>query len=130
MRLYPVVPRVRQEFKGVKRVTLPSQVMSIQEMFRRFVRREPLPLEKKGVYIETDYDLEKISSMDMVERDELLDELREKTKAAEAKAKKAIKDKADKDAAALKARDEKAEADMRARIEKEKQSDPKSGVSN
>jgi len=122
--LYPVVPRVRKMFDGVKRCTLPSQVMSIAEMFRRFVRREPLPAEKHGIYVESDYDLEKVAAMDRVDQDLVLSEMREKTMAAEAKVKKAQKAKAEKEAADLKARDEKAEADMRARIEK--QSDPKS----
>lgn len=114
-------------FDGVKRVTLPNQCMSLQEMFRRFVRREPLPMEKKGVYLETDYDLEKVATLDRVEQDEVLAEMREKTEAAEAKVKKAIKAKEEKEAAAKKAADDAAEADMRARIEKQK--DPKSGVS-
>jgi len=127
LRLYPVVPRVRQDYSKVKRCTIPGQVMSIQEMFGRFVRREPLPVEKKGVYVESDYDLEKVAAMDRVDQEVILEEMKEKTKAAEAKVKKAEKAKADKEAAAIKQRDEEAAADMRAKLEK--QNDPKVGVS-
>jgi len=88
-RLYPDVPRVRQMFKGVKRVTIPGQCMSLAEMFRRFVRREPLPVEKQAIYVESDYDLEKVSTMDRVDQEVILEEMKEKTKAAEAKIKKA-----------------------------------------
>lgn len=75
--LYPAVPRVRRMFDGVKRTTLPNQCMSLQEMLRRFVRREPLPSAKDGVYIEGDYDLEKIVKMDRVEQDEILEAVKE-----------------------------------------------------
>jgi len=99
-RLYPVVPRVRQSFAGVKKVTVPGQCMSLAEMFRRFVRREPLPVEKKGLYLESDYDLEKVATLDRVDQEVVLEEMREKTKAAEIKLKKAQKAKAEKEAAA------------------------------
>lgn len=77
IQLYPGVPRVRRMFDGVKRVTLPNQCMSLSEMLRRFVRREALPAAKDGVYIETDYDLEKVSKMDRVEQDEIISELKQ-----------------------------------------------------
>lgn len=96
--LYPGVaarPRVRQMFVGVKRVTVPGQAMSLKEMFRRFVRREPLPVEKKGTYLESDYDLEKVSTMDRVEQEEVLAEMRSKTEAAEGRVKAARKKVAD-----------------------------------
>lgn len=75
--LYPAVPRVRRFFVGVKRCTLPNQCMSLAEMLRRYVRREPLPAAKDGVYVETDYDLEKLTKMDRVEQEEVLTEIKE-----------------------------------------------------
>lgn len=72
-----------------KRLTLPNQCMSLQEMFRRFIRRESLPVEKRGVYIEGEHDLEKLAQLDRVEQDEILDQLKAD---AEAKKQKAIKE--------------------------------------
>lgn len=86
--LYPPYVRHRRMAEG-KKFTLPDQCMSLAEMFRRFVRREPLPVEKQGVYIESDYDLEKVANMDRLEQEEVLSEMREKTQAAEAKVKSA-----------------------------------------
>lgn len=62
-----------------KRRTVPNSAISLQEMLRRFIRREPLPVEKQGVYVEGQYDLEKIGSLDRVEQDELLSVLRSDT---------------------------------------------------
>lgn len=100
--LYPDVPRRRRLFTGVKRVTLPSQCMSLAEMFRRFVRREPLPAEKNGFFQEGPYDLEKVVHMDRVEQEEILSELKEQNAGRKAKAEAAIA-KAEKAAAELEA---------------------------
>lgn len=86
-RLYPVVARRRQDFTGVKRVTIPNQTMGLKEMFKRYVRREPLPLEKEGIYVESDYDLEKVAKMDRVDQDEILSEMKAKSEALEAQIK-------------------------------------------
>lgn len=118
--LYPVVPRVRQVKFG-KRVTVPNQAMSLREMLKRFVRREPLPVEKEGVYIETEYDLEKIPHMDRTEQEAILSEVKEKTAKAKAKVDKFKKDQLDK-AIAEEVAKQKAE-------ELKKQSDPKAGES-
>lgn len=90
-RLYPDVARRRKMFEGVKRLTVPGQCMSLAEMFRRFVRREPLPSEKRGMYYEGEFDLEKVAKMDRVEQDEILEELKEKNAGRKAKAEAAIK---------------------------------------
>lgn len=87
-RLYPVVARRRQDFTGVKRVTIPNQTMSLKEMFKRYVRREPLPVEKQGVYVETDYDLEKVSKMDRVDQEEIYQEMKAKADSLENEIKK------------------------------------------
>lgn len=115
-----ITPHVRKPrlFPGVKSKYVPDQAMSIAEMFRRFVRREPLPAEKDGVYVESEYDLEKISHMDVIEKQEVLAEMKERTtlkenkmKAAQEKQRKAEEEK-------LKA------AEAAASL---KQSDPKEG---
>jgi len=86
--LYNPSPRARDMRKG-KLLTLPKQAMSLQEMFRRFIRREPLPQEKPGVFIDGEHDLEKVARMDMVDQQELLDELKADTMSKKAKAESA-----------------------------------------
>lgn len=76
---YPVVPLVRKSFKGSKKVVLPNQSMSLQEILRRFVRREALPIEVKAGYFETDYDLEKVAHMDIAEKHEILERVKAET---------------------------------------------------
>lgn len=81
-----------------KRVTVPNQCMSLEEMLRRFVRREALPVEKQGVYVESEYDLEKLAKEDRVHQEEVLAEMKrdtesKKKKVEEAKAKKAAEKK-------------------------------------
>lgn len=69
--------------------------MSLREMLRRFVRREPLPVEKEGVYIETEYDLEKIPHMDRTEQEEIHAEMKAKADKAKSKVEKKKKDEVD-----------------------------------
>lgn len=112
VRGYRKVARRPRLFPGVKKLTLPDQAMSLQEMFRRFVRREPLPMEKNGTYVESKYDLEKVMHMDIHEKKEVLEEMREDTKVKEGKVKakqKELQDKAAAEAAlqALKQKDPK-----------------------
>lgn len=114
--LYPVVPRVRQVNIGKKR-TLPNQAMSLREMLKRFIRREALPVERKGVYIETEYDLEKIPHLDRTEQDEILTEMKAKTAKAKEKLDKRQKEDQEK---AIAAEIEKQKAE-----DAKKQSDPK-----
>jgi len=117
------VPRVRKTFEGVKRVTVPNQAMSLKEMLRRFIHREPLPVEKQGVYIESDYDLEKLVKEDRTEQEAIIEDMKKDV----ARKKKRVEEAEEKALAVQKAKDDAAEADMRARIEK--QQDPKSSVS-
>lgn len=118
--LYPSVPRVRRMESGVI-VTVPDQVMSIKEMFRRFVRREPLPAAKNGIYIESDYDLEKLAKEDRVVQEEVLAEM--KVKVADKKKK------LDEGLAAEAAKKQKEKEDARRELfeDLKKQFDPKGG---
>jgi len=110
-----VVARRPQLFKGVKVMVLPNQTMSLKEMLRRFVRREVLPVEKQGIYYESDYDLEKLAKEDRVDQEAILSEMKEVVAGKKAKAESALKAKRDKEEAAAKA------------AEAAKQSDPKEG---
>lgn len=98
--LYPKRPIKGQSFKGVKRQTLPNQSMSLQEIIKRFVKRESLPVVKDAVYEDRyDYDLEKLAKEDITVQHEVISTLKERIKAYEAEidadnASKAAKQKA------------------------------------
>lgn len=79
VQMYPEYARRPLMFKGVKKITLPNQCMSLAEMLRRFVRREALPAERQGVYVESDYDLEKVAKMDRVDQEEVLEVMKADT---------------------------------------------------
>lgn len=76
--LYPTAlkfKRKKQEFG--KKQTVPNQSMSLQEIIKRFIRKEALPLEKEGVYEERFGDLEKLSREDITVRRERAAQLKD-----------------------------------------------------
>lgn len=91
--------RTALSFLGCKRSVVPNQCMSLAEIIKRFVRREPLPVAKEGVYEERFGDLEKIARTDITEQMEKVVELRDQNDQFIEKHKKR-KAKADSDAAA------------------------------
>jgi len=58
-----------------------------------------LPVEKQGIYYESDYDLEKLAKEDRVDQEAILSEMKEVTSTKKAKAEAALKKKADAEAA-------------------------------
>lgn len=94
----------RQSFADAERLVVPNQSLSLKQILQRFVRREQLPILREGVYEERFGDLEKMARMDMVDRAEIADDLREKIAGFERREKereekeKATKAKADADA--------------------------------
>lgn len=113
--LYNPRPNVAQDTKGWKKFTIPNQSMTLQEILRRFVKREPLPLEHEGTFYDGEYDLEKLSKADRTEQDEVLSNVRDTVK----RLKDDISQNEAKEKAAKKARIEAKKA------EKLKQQDPK-----
>lgn len=108
-RLYPVRDVAAQDLSKEKVVVLPRQSMSLKEIISRFIKRESLPAEKQGIYEDRyDHDLEKLSKEDRVIQDEVIEELKVRTKDLDSKVKDFQKAEADK-AAAI----EKAEVDKR-----------------
>lgn len=59
----------------------PDQSMSLEEILTRFTRNEALPIGKETFYDDddsmSDIDLEKVTSMDLVDKQELADKLEE-----------------------------------------------------
>lgn len=71
--LYPSRKVSGQKFKGCKVYTLPSQAMTLQEILRRFVRNESLPIAREGVYEDRFGDLEKLKTKDITEQMEVVE---------------------------------------------------------
>lgn len=79
-----------------KKLVVPNQAMSLQEILMRFTRNEQLPIGKDLQYHESEDDLEKVLHMDLVDREEFVDKLKETQKfykAQEAKKEQVAKDK-------------------------------------
>lgn len=94
--LYPIVPRKGQSFKGVKVTVVPNQSMTLQQIVKRFIKKESLPLSKEGFYEDRyDYDLEKIQKEDLVEKDEIMAQVKADVKAKDEKHKKAVAEEQD-----------------------------------
>lgn len=87
MRLYPPVKVEGQSFKGVKVITVPNQSMTLKEIIKRFIRKESLPIDKEGVYVEGLGDLEKMQHEDMTYRDDRIAELKSIVKSGKDKIK-------------------------------------------
>lgn len=82
--LYPKVKVKGLDFKGTKRVVVPNQCLSLDEIVRRFVRREPLQVTSKEAFYEERFgDLEKIAKGDLVEQEEAINDLKAKIAAFE-----------------------------------------------
>lgn len=98
VRLYPPVQVKGQSFKHVKRNTVPNLALSLREILRRYVRREPMPTAHDGYYEERFGDIEKMKRMDIVDQLAKADELHEAISAFEKREKdNAAKAKADAD---------------------------------
>lgn len=65
-----------QSFVGIKRCTVPNQSLSLREILKRFVRREPLPLHREGSFEERFGDLEKVARADITVQMEEAEKLR------------------------------------------------------
>jgi len=62
---------------GRKKQVVPDQAMSLEEILKRFVRNEPLPVGRQGLYHEGEDDLSKLDDMDPTEKKEYADRLRQ-----------------------------------------------------
>ena len=84
--LYADRPKVPgTSFKGCKKHVVPDQSLSLSEILRRFVRHEALNISKEGTYAETDYDLEKVAASDPVDKEVVLEQVKQNTARAKAK---------------------------------------------
>lgn len=76
IRLYPKVVVKAQSFKGVPKIVVPNQSMSLQEILKRFIKRESLPVARQGVYEERFGDLEKLDKADITEKMDRIEQLK------------------------------------------------------
>lgn len=72
---FPPQPYVKR-----KKLTVPNQSMSLQEILQRFTRGEPLPIGNEVSFHESDDDLEKVKTMDLVDRETYVDHLKQTQK--------------------------------------------------
>lgn len=75
-------------------MVVPDQSLTLEEILRRFTRGEPLEIGRTdGVYDdEGEDDLEKVQHMDLVDREEFVDRLKETKKQFEKQEKQRAKD--------------------------------------
>lgn len=65
-------------FKGTKKNVVPSQAMSLQTILERFTRNEAVPVGRDVAYgDDNDDDLEKVKHMDLVDREEFVNKLKQ-----------------------------------------------------
>lgn len=105
-----------QSFKGAKVHTVPSQSLTLADILKRFVRREPLPVSHDAMYETRFGDLEKIQHEDIVDKRERAEEIRQTI----SKAKKRMKDAEDARVKAEIERQAKEKAEQAARAMAEK----------
>lgn len=66
---------------GSKKLVVPNQTMSLEEILKRFTRGESLEIGKDGTFDdEGDDDLEKVANMDLVDKAEFVDKLKQTQK--------------------------------------------------
>lgn len=68
------------ELGGRKKLVVPNQALSLQEILERFTRKEALPIGRDANYHESDDDLEKVAHFDLVDKEEFSDKLMETQK--------------------------------------------------
>jgi len=96
MKLYPTVIVEGKSFVGSKKYVVPMQALSLKEILRRFVRRESLPVSHEGTYDDRhEYDLEKLAHEDLIVKEEVLNEMKEKAQVLKARLDKEESEKKD-----------------------------------
>lgn len=80
LRLYRPVKKTSTSFKGVKKVTVPNQSLTLKEILRRFVRKETLAVGREGIYNDSLGDLEKMANADITEQMEVVEDLKARFK--------------------------------------------------
>jgi len=100
--LYRKVEPKGLDFSKEKVVTVPNQAMTIETIIERFTRGERLPVQHEGSYSTKFGDLEKLKHLDITEKEERAEQLknfvgREKEYSDKLKAEKAAKVKASRD---------------------------------
>lgn len=65
-----------------KKLTVPNQALSLEEILSRFTRGEPLEIGREGAQYDDDgsEDLEKLSHKDLVDKEEYVDKLKQTQK--------------------------------------------------
>lgn len=89
--LYPDIKIVGQDFSNVPKLAVPKQSLTLREIIKRYVRKEPVPTTKDGLYVENMGDLEKLANADLTVRMERVGYLKRMLRKAEEAADEAEK---------------------------------------
>lgn len=65
--------RKGEDYKGVEIVTVPNQSMSLKQIIQRFVKKQPLAIEKEGFYDDSGIDYEKFQRAEFAEQEEYVE---------------------------------------------------------
>lgn len=79
-----------------KKIVVPNQSMSLQEILERFTRGEPLNIGRDVQYHESDDDLEKLQTKDLVDKAEYVEKMKQTQKDFEKQERRRQKAAADK----------------------------------
>ncbi|QXP07928.1 MAG: hypothetical protein [Arizlama microvirus] len=83
-----IPPRAKGQHTDREKLTVPNQSMSLHEILERFTRNETLPIGRECQYHESDDDIEKMSKMDLVDRHEYAEMLKQTQKSYDLQQKK------------------------------------------
>lgn len=67
-------PSLGKDFTKIPKITVPDQSLSLQEILERFTRGETQAIGNPVYYMDTQYDLEKVAKMDLVDKQAFIDE--------------------------------------------------------
>jgi len=77
-------PSEGKSFEGQKDLVVPDQSLTLREILERFTRGEPVAVGQDAVFDDdSDEDLEKLSHMDLVDKAEYVEKLKQVQKAHE-----------------------------------------------
>lgn len=112
-------------YKNVKKMVKPNESLSIRDILTRFTRGEPLAVGGKNPqFYESDDDLEKVRHMDLVDREEFINKMKDVQKRYNKQEKDNAEKKAAEQAAAKIARTERRKAERDSIIREARGKDP------
>lgn len=79
-------------YEGVKKSVVPNQALTLQQILERFTRGEAVNVARDGNYHDGEDDLEKMSHLDLVDKEEYIQKLKTTQKDYEKQERKKVLD--------------------------------------